>query len=329
MNSTADSVETTTTAPAAPDTRLGRILGVSLTIAGCVIIAGVLIWQAITAGGNPDPMAEGIGAAAVLMNTGIVVFREGLEAVLVLAALTASLVRKREDSWKPIVIGSAISFAATIVTWFVVVAVVDSIEAPVLQVQAATGLLAIIVLLVILNWFFHKIYWTGWIALHEKRKRAILESAPDSRGAFWGLVVLGLTAMYREGFEVVLFLQTLRLQSGNAPVLAGATIGVALTGIVAALTFVAQRKLPFKQLLVATGVMIAVVLVVMVGATGQAMQLAGWLPTTPIPIEIPEWIGAWFGIYPNVEGLAAQAIAATLVLGSYWISAPRSTVPSR
>ena len=295
---------------------------VPIGLAGLAVLA-VMVWQAITAGGNPDPLAEGISPAAAVMNTGIVVFREGLEAVLVLAALTASMVRRRQDHWKPIALGSALSLAATIATWFIVVALIDSINAPVLHLQAATGLLAILVLLVIMNWFFHKVYWTGWIGLHERRKRAILEKGDNDRSVFWGLLVVGLTAVYREGFEVVLFLQNVRLQSGELPVLRGAAIGIALTVIVGFLTLVAQRKLPMKQLLVATGVMIGGVLLVMVGASGQAMQLAGWLPTTPVDLPLPAWVGAWFGVYPNVEGLAAQAVAAALILGSYFLAKSR------
>lgn len=304
--------------------RAGGNLSTFVLTVGALLVLAVLVWQAITAGGNPDPLAEGISPAAAVMNTGIVVFREGLEAVLVLAALTASMVRRRQDYWKPIALGSALSFAATIATWFIVVALIDSIEAPVLHLQAATGLLAIVVLLVIMNWFFHRVYWTGWIGLHEKRKRAILEKDDNRRSVFWGLLVVGLTAVYREGFEVVLFLQNVRLQSGESPVLRGAAIGLVLTAIVGFLTLVAQRKLPVKQLLVATGVMIGVVLLVMVGASGQAMQQAGWLPTTPIDLALPEWVGAWFGVYPNVEGLTAQAIAATLILGSYVLARNRS-----
>ena len=299
--------------------RSGLVVPVLLWVGG-VLVAGILVWQAFTSGGNPDPLAPGISPAAAVMNTGIVVFREGLEAVLVLAALTASMVRRRQDFWKPIALGAALSFVASIATWFIVVALIDSINAPVLHLQAATGLLAIVVLLVIMNWFFHKVYWTGWISLHEGRKRAILEGSSTERSVFWGLLVVGLTAVYREGFEVVLFLQNVRLQAGDAPVLRGAAIGVTLTGLVGFLTLVAQQKLPVKQLLVATGVMIGAVLLVMVGASGQAMQLAGWLPTTPLDLPLPAWAGAWFGLYPNVEGLTAQAFAAALIVGSYFVA---------
>ena len=288
-----------------------------LAAAGTLLVMGVLIWQGITASGNPDPLSEGISPSAAVMNAGIVVFREGLEAILVLAALTASMVRKRQDSWRPIALGAAISFAASVATWFIVVALIDSINAPALHVQAATGVLAIVVLLVIMNWFFHKIYWAGWITMHERRKRAVLDSTSE-RAVFWGLFAVGLTAVYREGFEVVLFLQNFRLQSGGSPVLAGTLIGLGLTAVVGYLMFVAQRKLPFRKLLVATGVMLGGVLLVMVGASSGLLQQAGWLPTTELDLAIPEWVSGWFGINPNVEGLAAQALAAVLIVGSYF-----------
>jgi high-affinity iron transporter len=294
-----------------------------LAAAGALLVLGVLVWQGVTAGGNPDPLAEGISRSAAVMNAGIVVFREGLEAILVLAALTASMVRERQHFWKPIALGAALSFAASVATWFIVVALIDSINAPALHVQAATGVLAIIVLLVIMNWFFHKVYWAGWITMHERRKRAILDSSRSEAAVFWGLFAVGLTAVYREGFEVVLFLQNFRLRSGSSPVLAGTLIGLSLTAVVGYLMFVAQRKLPFRRLLVATGIMLGGVLLVMVGASSGLLQEAGWLPTTELDLPIPAWVSAWFGINPNVEGLAAQSVAAVLIIGSYFAARRR------
>lgn len=59
-------------------------------------------------------------------------------------------------------------------------AIYPDVNAPELDIQAATGLLAIVVLLVIMNWFFHKVYWAGWIAHHNNRKRRILETAEET-----------------------------------------------------------------------------------------------------------------------------------------------------
>jgi high-affinity iron transporter len=76
-------------------------------------------------------------------------------------------------------------------------------------------------------------------------------------------------------------------------------------------------------MLVLTGVMLGVVLLVMVGEQAQEMQLAHWLPTTQVPWLtniIPSWMGLWFSVFPTVETLAAQAIAAVMVVGSYFIA---------
>jgi high-affinity iron transporter len=283
------------------------------------VLIGLLFWQAVRFDGAPDPAAEGLSPRAVVLNTGILVFREGLEAVLILAALTASLVRTNEGYWKPIALGSLLSFGASVATWFVVVGLIDSINAPALHVQAATGLLAIIVLLVIMNWFFHKIYWSGWITHHNRRKRELLSpEGAKSPALFRGLVFLGFTAVYREGFEIVLFLQTMRLRAGTSVVFEGVTLGLSLTLIVAVLTFVLHQRLPYKKMLVLTGIMLGVVLLVMVGEEVQEMQQAGWCPTTRVAFSIPDWMGTWFALFPNLEGLASQAMAASFVIGSYF-----------
>ena len=286
-----------------------------------LLVLGVFVWQAVTAHGNPDPTVKGLSPAAMILSTAVLVFREGLEAILVLAAVTAGMARTgRRDYLRAVPLGGGLAFLASIATWFVVVAVISHITAPALAVQAATGLLAIVVLLVIMNWFFHKVYWTGWIGSHSNRRKRIMEAEADGAGSartFWGLALLGFTAIYREGFEIVLFLQDLRLRAGEALVVRGTAIGLGLTLTVAALTFLAHKKLPYKKMLVATGVLLGAVLLVMVGEEAQEMQQAGWLHTTPLHVAIPDWMGLWFSVFPTLETLAAQAVAALLVIGSY------------
>ena len=292
---------------------------IGLVLAASLVVS-VVVWQALTEGGVPDPTARDQSPAAAVLNSGILVFREGLEAILVLAAITAGLLRTNGSYWRPIAVGSGIAFLASVASWFVVVAIIDAIPAPALDVQAATGLLAILVLLVVMNWFFHKVYWTGWIGLRHRRRQRVLErSGGLQSGVFFGLALLGFSAIYREGFEIVLFLQNLRLEVGSFPVLEGAATGLFLTAIVAVLTFVAHRRIPYKKMLIATGVLLGAVLIVMVGEEVQEMQLAGWLPTTEVGVPLPDWAGIWFAVFPNVEGLVAQAVAALFVIGSYLV----------
>jgi high-affinity iron transporter len=289
------------------------------------VILGLLLWQGLTASGNPNPAGQHVTGGAAIVDTAILVFREGLETILVLSAITASMQGANQLLRRPIAVGAAFGFLATLLTWVVAVALLDVLQQSVssFQIQAATGLLAILVLLVVMNWFFHRVYWTGWISLHNRRKRSLLQAGTESGTGsrlIWGLALLGFASLYREGFEVVLVLQGLRLQVGSATVGLGALIGLILTGIVAVLTFAAHRRLPYKRMLVLTGVMLGMVLLVMVGEEAQEMQLAGWLPTTTLGWPIPSWMGLWFSVFPTVETLLAQVLAAFIVIGSYGLA---------
>jgi high-affinity iron transporter len=194
----------------------------------------------------------------------------------------------------------------------------------------------VIVLLVIMNWFFHKIYWGGWIRAHNRRRKTLLgngHSGGISKSHLqWGLILLGFTSLYREGFEVVLFLQSYNLRLGGTVVLKGTLLGLILSGMVAVLTFVLQQRLPYRKMLITTGILLGVVLLVMVGEQAQEMQLAHWISHTEIPWlinVIPAWMGMWFAIFPTYETLIAQTIAAVLVIGSYYAARRlRGTAPN-
>ncbi|HSU94221.1 MAG TPA: FTR1 family protein [Gemmatimonadaceae bacterium] len=320
---------TTASRPTIAGGRALRIGGQIAVWTGAAIVLAVLIWSAIVSGGAPDPTALDSPSTVKALDIAVLVFREGLECILVLAAITASMKGSTQSYQRPVAVGAALAFAATLITWFAVVGMVDALSGrlPALDVQAATGLLAVIVLLVVMNWFFHKVYWTGWISMHNRRKRTLMSGAGSAeekaRRVLFGLGVLGFTSLYREGFEVVLFLQSYRLRMGGSVVLAGVAAGLALTAIVAVLTFIAHRKLPYRRMLVFTGIMLGVVLLVMVGEQAQEMQLAHWLPTTIIPWlehRIPAWMGLWFSVFPTVETLVAQGLAALIVIGSYFIA---------
>lgn len=315
-----------------PKTRPFRATVRILVCAAALLVVGILVWQGLTAHGNPNPSTPNISPAAATLDIGVLVFREGLETILVLAAIVASMTGARAAQRKPVIAGAGAAFGATLVTWFVAIGIISNLQENVsaLNLQAATGLLAVVVLLVVMNWFFHKIYWGGWIAMHNRNKKKLLSSASvaeiSRQRLTWGLALLGFASLYREGFEVVLFLQTYYLQMGGKIVLFGALFGLFFTGIVAALTFMAHRRLPYRKMLVLTGFLLGIVLLVMVGEQAQEMQLAGWIRTTPISwLKIPDWAGLWFSVFPTVQTLAAQGIALVLVVGSYFAARYHST----
>ena len=299
--------------------RLRRRAAWTLVAAAAI---GALTWKAVTApDGVADPTAAGahLSHGAVVVDSALLVFREGLEAVLVLAALTASFVGENARLRRPVAAGAGVGLLVSAATWFVAIGIIGALGGPGLDVQAATGLLAVAVLLVVMNWFFHKIYWTGWISAHNRVRRRLAQPGA-ARRALLGLAILGFTSVYREGFEVVLFLQNLRIQDGSLTVLEGVGLGFAFTLAAGAITFSAQHRLPYRRMLVVTGVLLGFVLLVMVGESVQELQLAGWLPTTSLGVHFPGFVGLWFATFPTVEGLAAQAFAAAVVIGSYLVA---------
>jgi high-affinity iron transporter len=301
--------------------RLGLYLWTAVVLAASVAIV-VVSWHAKGGTTNPADVAGGhrLSHTTVVLDSAILVFREGLETVLVLAAIIASFRAGNQPYRKPVAAGGALAIAAGVATWFVIVWLIGSMPGSELTIQAATGLPALVVLLLVMNWFFHKVYWTGWISHHNKRRRGLLSADPDTnkRRLLLGLGLLGFTSVYRECFEVVIFLQNLRELYGAGIVLEGVVIGLLFTAAVGVLTFALHQRLPYKRLLIVTGVMLLFVLVVAVGEEVYEMQLAGWIGTTDINgLQIPGWMGTWFSLFNNWETFAGQFIALALVVGSY------------
>ncbi len=264
-------------------------------LSGLAVVTGLVYLMATANTGPADPTEQHMSHGTAVFNSGMIVFREGLEAILIFAAVTASFVGANESKRRPVVGGAIVAFGATVVTWFVVQAVLDVASPLGPKLEAITGFLAIVVLLVVLNWFVHRVYWTDWIGRHHKRRQKLLTQTGP-----WvviGLIALGFTTVYREGFEVVLFLQNLQLQSGTSTVLEGVAIGLACTAVVGVLTFWLHHKLPYRRMLIVTGALVAVVLMVMIGGTALSFMDLGWIPSHPTPFTVPTWMGTWFEIY--------------------------------
>jgi high-affinity iron transporter len=287
-------------------------------VAGLAIVSGLVYLMATADTGPVDPTEVHQSHGTAVFNSSIIVFREGLEAVLIFAAVTASFIGGNRARRRPVVLGAACAFGASILAWFVAQAILDAASPLGPKLEGITGFLAIVVLLLVLNWFVHKVYWSEWIGRHHRQRRKLL--ARTGLAATVGLVALGFTSVFREGVEVVLFLQTLQLKAGTSTVLEGVAIGLAATALVGVAVFHLHRRLPYRKMLVLTGVLVGVVLVVMIGGTALTFSELGWIPQHPLPFSLPGWLGSWFEIYAYYETIAAQLLAASFVIGSYHLA---------
>ena len=179
----------------------------ALALAALVTVV-VISWHA--QGGTTDPTAlppgHRLSHTTVVINSAILVFREGLETILVLAAIMASFLGGNRVYRRPWSRAAEPRSASGSRRWFFVVWLIGRFHGGGLDVQAATGLPAIIVLLLVMNWFFHKVYWTGWISTTTSAAAACWRRSGDdqrARAMLLGLALLGFTSVYREGFEIV------------------------------------------------------------------------------------------------------------------------------
>src|SRR3954470_11199360 len=157
--------------------------------AGLAVLAGLVYLMATAKTGPVDPTEATApqSHATVVANSAIIVFREGLEAVLIFAGVTASFLGANKGRRRPVVLGAACAFAAAVVTWFIAQAILDVASPLGPRLEAITGFIAIVVLLVVLNWFVHKVYWSEWIGRHHRQRKKLL--AKTGIGATLGLVL--------------------------------------------------------------------------------------------------------------------------------------------
>lgn len=260
----------------------------------------------------------GLSPTTVAVTAFTIVLREGLEAVVILAALLAGL-RGPENAAarRQVGVGAWGAIMASGVTFVLARTIIQSLSRYGETLEAVISVLAVIILLIVTNWVFHKYYWTGWNA----RLRELKDKAATRRGRRWEALAMGsvgFLTIYREGFETTLFMQSLILEGGFAASLVGLFAGLAVIGLAGWGIFTWGMKLPYRKLLVWTGALVVTILATFLGSTVRLFQTVGWLPVHPIPgLEIPTWMGTWLGIYPSWEGLIIPLLGFAYVGGAW------------
>src|SRR4026208_2196932 len=96
--------------------------------AAAAFVASILIWQGVTAEGAPDPLRPNTSPTVAFLDIGILVFREGLECILVLAAITASMTGAKRVYRQSVALGAGLAFVASLITWVIAVRIVGSLS---------------------------------------------------------------------------------------------------------------------------------------------------------------------------------------------------------
>ena len=257
---------------------------------------------------------------AFLFSFGIL-FREGLESVLLIAILLGSLASGRATGYRrPLALGVLAAIGATVLTWLLATLVLDIAPVQRELLEGVTAVLAVVVLFLVSFWLVAQLEQRR--RLEFTRARVASAIAAGSSLAFAGL---GFTAVFREGFETVLFYQALAIFAKGLGlwVALGAVAAAVALGIAAYAVIVLGRKLPFKQLLVAGASTLLLLSVAFAGNAVRSLQEAAWLSVTPIDgdwARLPIFLAELTGIHPTREGILVQLVLlAVYVAGAAYV----------
>jgi high-affinity iron transporter len=250
-----------------------------------------------------------------------ILFREGVEVVLLLAILLGALSAGRASGYrKPLALGVVAGLGATAVTW--VAASVFLEIAPVQRelLEGVTAVVAVAVLFAVSFWLVSRLDHRHWLEFMRARVAAAVSAG--SAVAFAGL---GFTAVYREGFETVLFYQALSIFAKGLGlyVLLGFLTAVAALAVVAYAVLKLGRRLPVKPMLTAAVCLLLLLSVTFAGNAVRSLQGADWIGVTPVDgdwARLPLFVAELTGIHPTREGLTVQAaLLIVYVLGAAWV----------
>ena len=242
-----------------------------------------------------------------------ILLREGLEALLIVIAMIALLRKAERTEMMPWVHGGWLAaLAAGVVTWGLATWVITISGASRELSEGFGSLLAAVVLVWVGVWMHGKSHADAW-------QRYVRDRLGRALGKSSGLFLLGLVfvVVYREVFETILFFAAIWEQGAQGSVIAG--------GVTAALVLVAigwammrySRTLPIGKFFRYSSVLIALLAVVLMGKAVAALQEAGYLPLS--------WLQGWprvelLGLYPTVEGVAAQALVVLVLRAGFALS---------
>lgn len=259
-------------------------------------------------------LAEGHSASFAAVNSFVIILREGLEAVLLIAALIAYLgaVGAAARYRRQIYLGVAGGIAASVGTWFLAATLLPISGANRELLEGVTALVAVVVLLYVANWLFQKTYIHDW----KDYLRARVGGAM-TRGSAFAMASLAFAAVYREGFETVLFYQALAFDSGIAPILAGFVPGIVLIAAIGFAIIRAGLKLPLKKVFAWTNAILMYLAFVFIGKGLYNLQEAGIFAPHPLPLPDHPALRQLLGFYPVIETIAAQLAFLLLIAATY------------
>jgi high-affinity iron transporter len=250
--------------------------------------------------------------ASAFVGAFTILFREGLEALLIVVAMLAFLGKAdRPELRRPVHYGWTSALAAGALTWVVATSLISVSGASRELTEGFGSLLAAAVLLFVGIWMHGKAQAGEWQRyIREKLHRAV---TGESR---WFLFLLAFIAVYREVFETILFFTAMAAEGSVGSLVAGGLVGVVALAVIAVAMLRFSRRLPIDKFFSYSSALVAVLAVVLAGKGVAALQEAGLIAIYPLD-AFPRI--SILGLFPTLQGVTTQILTlAVLVAGFVW-----------
>jgi high-affinity iron transporter len=244
----------------------------------------------------------------------LILVREGFEAILVIAAIAAYLVRSGNAGRVGVVYWSAGGAVLASIVLAIVLQTIFEISGANQEIlEGAAMLLATVVLFFVSNWMLAKAEAEAWKKYIDDKVKSAVAS-----GSAFALGLAAFLAVFREGAETILFYQALVAETKENMNMVW--LGIAVATVILAVIFVLIRygslKIPLRPFFIGTSILLFVMAIAFAGGGVKELQEADVIGVTPVAgIESIDLLG----IHPTVETLAPQVVLVLLaVLGSLW-----------
>ncbi|GJL78283.1 MAG: cystathionine gamma-synthase [Nitrospinaceae bacterium] len=232
-----------------------------------------------------------------------IIVREGFEAILIIAALIAFLVKSRnQDKLKSIYTGVILGIVGSFLTAYVVHEVLHLSVSSQELLEGWIMLVAVVVLFWVSYWLVSKIEAEKWQSYITKKMKTAV-----STGSAFALGGVAFLSVYREGFETVLFYKALYLYAGEgtAGIIPGFLVGCAVLGVVYYLINKVGLKVPIKWFFAFTSVFLYFMAFTFMGKGLHELQMGQSLSMTQA--DFAPHI-SWLGMYPTWETFIGQMV---------------------
>ena len=270
-----------------------------------------------TGGGASSPWVTFFGCFGIIL-------REGLEAILVVGAIIAYLVKSgNKDKLPGVYAGSIIAIGASFLAAWLLSVLKLANDAPQEVIEGITALIAVAVLFYVSNWMVSKSESAVWNRYIEGKV-----SSSVARGSMFALGFTAFLAVFREGAEVILFYQPMLATGNTAYVWGGFATGCVVLAVVFILIRFLSIKLPLKPFFLATSILMFFMSISFLGSGIKELIEGNVFTSTS-----PEWLQKIIpynnvmdvlGIYPILETLIPQLILLAITIVTFVVQIRRN-----